>query len=257
MKKITRIAKELGIKELYFYGLDEPRTEFQVEINKVISECAHKAGALTACAIINDKCRKQLENFIDVPIVNWAAQARGINEIFHLVTKRKKVPHKKVYYYANFSADHTLMNRLTFGLYLYKSGYDGNIPWAYYDIRRYWEPFPQSFPEDSPFIDSSTFYAFPTKDEPIPTLLFESAREGVDDLRYIRTLEKLLKTSRNKAMVRKAKENLKKILDQISLINKKGVLSANYMIPPEKYQEFRRILQDTILSLLRDKREGK
>ena len=239
VKEVVKISKELGIENLYFFGSDEPETPNAVERCRIIFEVVRSAGGKTIVAIINDKNRKPLENLLDVALMSGGAQG---SEIFRLVTEGKKTPHEKVYYYCNVGSRVPVITRLYFGWYLYKTGFDGSMPWAYFAV--------PSVPKPFDHWGRDLNHAFPTKDEPIPTLSGEAAREGVDDLRYIRTLEKFVKASSNQVMAKKAEDNLKGILDQISLVFESGISSANYLIPPEKYQEFRKILQDSILSLI-------
>ena len=66
-------------------------------------------------------------------------------------------------------------------------------------------------------------YVFPTenysKEGPVPTIYWEAVREGVKDLKYLKTLERLIKEAEKKqvasAEVAKAKEVLKNMKDQI------------------------------------------
>jgi len=72
--------------------------------------------------------------------------------------------------------------RLTYGFALWRMGYSCLIPWHY------------QAPVGNPFSDFDAHYgdwcmAYPDPDGPIPTQRWEAVREGIDDGRYLYTLE--------------------------------------------------------------------
>jgi len=73
--------------------------------------------------------------------------------------------------------------RLTNGFWLWLTPVTTHVPWCY------------SSPKGDPLDDADGYdygYAFTVGDEIVPTRLWEGYREGVDDMRYISTLEDLL-----------------------------------------------------------------
>ena len=240
VSKIYEIAGEIGIKELYIYGSDEPNDENAIARNIIIGEAVHSAGGKTACAIIFDDIRKSLEGVIDVPWMNPGFIENEIQR--YAASKGNFGAHEKVLYYSNQLANTTPNVRIHFGWYLYKSGLSGNIPWCYYWLSPKCEPF------EAHYLDPA-FYVFPTKDEPIPTLKFEAAREGVTDLRYLEMLESAIANCKNQQKTEKARSAFNAMLSKVSLDYTKGIHSHNHMIPPEEFEGLRKQMQDLILDL--------
>jgi hypothetical protein len=84
------------------------------------------------------------------------------------------------------------MNRLMAGFFLALSGLDGCWPWGYIN---YGSLGRDAFSETDNDFDKymrDAMTAYPSSDGPIPTTQWEAFREGVDDIRYLETLEERL-----------------------------------------------------------------
>jgi hypothetical protein len=85
------------------------------------------------------------------------------------------------------------INRLFCGFYLWKSRMHGVLLKTYQSVTA----------GDDPFNDSAgvslrqRMVTYPSKQGPIPTIQWEAAREGIDDLRYVTFLEQLMAGVRN------------------------------------------------------------
>jgi hypothetical protein len=244
ISKIAEIAKKHGV-ELYIYGLDEPNDEISVLRNNLIFEIAKRCGVNTMTAIIREDIRKKV-NGLDVVAMNFFAMSTGDSKLLDMVSRKEQVPYKKTTYYANIRADQTPAVRLAYGWYLFKSHMGGNVPWAYYALWQNWKPFYDNKAEG----ENTAYYVFPTKDRPIPSLKFEAAREGVNDLRYLEMLEKKLACSKNTQKVKEYKSELDKMLSTFSLLNTKGANSENYLVSPQTYDDYRNRVQDMLVDLL-------
>jgi hypothetical protein len=82
------------------------------------------------------------------------------------------------------------VNRLFCGYYLFKSGFKGALACDYQSLGA----------ADSPYAETVAgsrcrLLAYPTAEGPLPTLQWEAAREGIDDLRYVLLLEQTLAQS--------------------------------------------------------------
>lgn len=243
--EVIRIGKELGIDNLYIYGFDEPHDEDGIMRNKIIVEIVHELGGKVATAVIFREVFESIKDVIDLPLVSWTGLAMSLKPgetPADFVGKTVQSP-KTVGYYANFTAKATTNTRLCFGLYLYKAGWMGNIPWALYYLGPGWKAFGEDYPIDT------AYYVFPTKDKPISTLRFEAAREGVNDLRYLEYLELLIRQSSDKAKADSARAVLDEILEGIDFASPRGEQSENYQIPPKTYDENQKRLQDLIMEL--------
>ena len=246
--KIIAMTGKYKIAELWFYAVDEPSKADDIERFKIIADTIHSVGGKTMAAIIFDEIRKPLINYLDYPFMSWASVTSGNSDIFRIITERGGNPHVKTGYYANIDTNYTDVVRLCFGWYLKKSNFSGNIPWALYYLGKDWLPF-----REKGYYSAVEFYVFPTKDRPVPTLKFHAAAEGIKDLKYIETLQKLIANASNKPETYKANETLKKIMDNIPLKNQKGVFSDNYKRPAVQYDTYRKELQDAILEIIKSK----
>jgi hypothetical protein len=81
-----------------------------------------------------------------------------------------------------------LYARALAGLYGWRCGYRGAMPWAY-----------QSGPSDAAFYDPNGVYSHATfpdgQGRPIPTLRWEALRDGIDDVRYLLALCRALRAA--------------------------------------------------------------
>lgn len=242
VEETYRIGRELGIRNLYLYGADEPHTAEDIKRNNIICDTVHESGGKIALAMIFNSVYKDLDKTIDLPVMNWDSMAAEPASVRQYQADQSKG--RKVMYYANLVAEQTAASRLTYGWYLQKSGLGGNLAWSYYYIALQWEPFTEEFPIHS------AYYAFPTKDDPIPTLKFESAAAGVTDLRYCELLQKLIANSKDKAYARQIQAKFDKLVAQIDLVNTKGINSRNYQLPPKVLEDSRITLQQLVLALI-------
>lgn len=245
--KIAEIAKKNGI-ELYIFGADEPNNEIDILRNNLIFEIAKRHGINTMTAIIHDDIREKV-NGLDVVSMNYLAMSAGNSKLLHMVSRKEKVPYAKTIYYANMAAAQTPMVRMAYGWYLFKSHMGGNVPWAYYALWQNWKPFVDNGKAEG---ENGAFNVFPTKDRPIPTLKFEAAREGVNDLRYLEMLEKKIACSKDKRKIKEYETELDKMLKTFSLLNTKGMNSENFLISPQVYDDFRNRIQNMLIELVKD-----
>ena len=94
--------------------------------------------------------------------------------------------------------------RFLYGFYGFKTGIQGYNPWHHDNSK------------GNPFNDFDHFYnggrfVLPGPDGPLPTLAYEGAREGIDDMRYVYTLEQAM----TKAGEGEALDQAKALLEEI------------------------------------------
>jgi photosystem II stability/assembly factor-like uncharacterized protein len=162
---VTELAKEFGYGEVYFYGMDEVGRQ-QLEFQRTLFEMMRKADtsvpAKTFCATHGPT---------DVYDAANSSQMIASDEI-----RQYQSTGRKLYIYANpvSGIEQPYTYRRNIGIILYKSGADGAGWWADYFTSR---------TRDFSFI----YY---TKTGQLDTLQWEGWREGVDDVRYLATLQK-------------------------------------------------------------------
>ena len=95
-------------------------------------------------------------------------------------------------------------NRYYFGVWAWVSGVKGCSHWAYFD--------------NKPRLS----YVYPSDDELIPTIGWESVREGIDDYRYLSTLKRLADKARasdKNPLAKRADEILDQVKNMVTLSN--------------------------------------
>ena len=168
---VTGLAKEFGYGEVYFYGMDEV-SNTQLQFQRTLFEMMRRANtpvpAKTFCA-----AHKPTDVYDAVTCGSFPS-AKDI--------KNYQSTGREVYIYANPHAgrEQPYTYRRNVGLLLFKSGVNGAGWFA--DYCEY---------QDIVFV----YY---TKTGQIDTLQWEGWREGVDDVRYLTTLQKALDAAKDK-----------------------------------------------------------
>ncbi len=98
-------------------------------------------------------------------------------------------------------------------MWLYQSPAEGMAPWCYTT----WVNHPYDDFDNEWRYWSDMMLAYPTWEDPIPTLCWEATREGIDDARYITTLQNLLTQARTKGISGAAISEAEAMLDAFSV----------------------------------------
>ena len=217
---IEQERKKRQWPELLYYPIDEPSSEeksvrFMTSIMKAIKKVPGIRTYVTADP--SEDAFAPMWPYVDV----WCCQpfVFGFEKIRQL-SKEKNI---EFWCYPNHISgenDHTPVKgaRMTFGFGFWKSGFKTLIPWIYQaDIGDPWN-----------YLDGSAmdFMNRSTPDgEPIPVALWEAFREGIDDGRYIYTLEQLVVEGKNKggkaaALAQEGEKELKYVWDAIQVQEK-------------------------------------
>lgn len=177
-KVVKDIAKEHGIESVYLYGIDEAKGE-RLATQRRAWESVHQegvkvftAGYLDAFPLIGD--------LLDLLVMAGKLNT-GQAQNFHRAGN-------KIFSYANPQSgpENPKTFRRNYGLELWRNHYDGAMPYAYQDSMGFiWNDFDHILYRDHNF-------TYPTVDGVIDTLAWEGFREGIDDVRYITTLESML-----------------------------------------------------------------
>ena len=165
-------------REIYVYGIDEAKEEKLVSQRQAWN-VVHALGGKVFVAGYRGTFER-VGSMLDL-LVFPGRPNRDEMLKFHAVGS-------KVFSYANPQAgpENPHVFRMNYGIDLWRNGYDGAMTYAYQDSMGFiWNDYDHSRWRDHVF-------AYPTVDGVIDTLAWEGFREGVDDVRYITTLEKLL-----------------------------------------------------------------
>lgn len=197
---IENEARRRGWPEILYYPIDEPSGQpqsvaFMREVLKAIKRVPNVRTYVTADPAV--PAYAPMLPYVDV----WCSQPYSIPKA-KAVADMKKRPGLEYWSYPNHNSgenDHTLSigTRMTYGFGLWQSGYKVLIPWIYSSTRHdQWNN-----------LDSggSDFGVRTAPDgRPIPTLLWEAFREGIDDNKYIFTLETLIGRARERGFKKEA-----------------------------------------------------
>lgn len=184
---IEKERKSRNWPEFLYYPIDEPSTHeasvrFMVNVLKAVKRVPGVRTYVTADP--SEEAFEPLWPHVDV----WCCQPFPFD---HAKIKRlSKEKNIEFWCYPNHISgenDHTPVKgaRMTFGFGFWKSGFKALVPWIYQaDIGNPWNYLDGSAMD---FMNRST-----ADGEPIPVTLWEAMREGIDDGRYLYTLEQLI-----------------------------------------------------------------
>ncbi len=244
VQTIESEARRRQWPELLYYPVDEPSTSpdsvaFMTRVMAAIRQVPKVRTYITA-----DPEHEQfapLRPFIDV----WCCQPFSLGRT--AVLADMKARGVEYWCYPNHISgenDHTptLGARMTYGFGFWQSGYRALIPWIYqYDCGDPWN-----------YLDGTTQDFFNrTADDgsPIPVTLWEADREGIDDQRYLFTLENTITRAEeagHKVVAAKAREIIAGLSAAITVQQKyknDGLWSA------EAFDAWRWALAEQILAL--------
>lgn len=228
VRSLVTFARENGCPDVYIYGIDEARGK-RLKSERLAFHAVHEAGGKVFVACGPDFV-DLVGDLLDLPIYS------GIPPSSH-IEKVHKFGHK-IWNYGNpqCGVEEPLTYRRNYGLLLWQKGLDGTCDYAYqHAFGNIWDDFDHSTYRDH-------VMAYPTIDGVIPTLQWEGFREGVDDVRYLSTLVKIIN---NLEVEGKAKGEIEAAKRLVAKIRGKNL---NYLYT-EGFQEIRWEIAQKILEL--------
>ncbi len=196
--------KEFGVDDVYFYGFDEARGERLLSQRAAWQAVQQAGGKVFVAGFPKDgKMFNAVGDILDL-FISCGYPDRE-------VIKRWHDAGKKIGSYSNPQGGSELpeVYRQCYGLQLWQFDYDAAMTYLYHNapvqpggsLIWSWNDFCIN-PDGKWYKQHMMVY--PTYDGVIGTLQWEGYREGMNDLRYISTLEKLLKRSANNQSAAKA-----------------------------------------------------
>ena len=179
VRMVLELTKAHGTETVYFYGIDEKRGE-ELRAQRPAWEAVREAGGKIFVAGGGDN----IEMMGDIQDMHVRAGRPNAEEV-----ARWHAYGHRIFCYANpqTGVEDPVVYRRNFGLLLWKYDYDGAATNAYqHTFGTTWNDF-----------DHRTYrahtIAYPTVDGVVDTIAWEGYREGVDDVRYVTTLQEAVK----------------------------------------------------------------
>ena len=200
VKFIQKMVKETGLREILYYPVDEPHFGKRHIAEKMYPLVKSVPGTRSYSTVSQqdvDSFGKHLD-FRTYMITGYAKfEPERIAE-----ECRRENAH--FYWYSNAAREYPDANRYKAGYFAWKCGGTGQLYWAYDNAGGdQWNDF------DGRANDHNAVYIIDNKI--FSTIQWEGIREGLDDLRYIYMLEKLIKKYPAAPAVNSAKALLAKI----------------------------------------------
>lgn len=217
-KTIGLIEKERKNRkwpELLYYFEDEPNLPDRIESARRTYKTLYEGTPVRTVTAIGETGIKAVGDLYDVWITS-------VTEI-HKTASIAKEKNKEVWGYdCVLNGLSPVADRFMYGLFSWKTGANGMWQWEYGK--------PVVFIEDDESVTGDIFlalgYVIYTRNGPIPTIGWEGKREGIDDYKYLLTLEETIdkcKKNKNSAQmenkVKEAEALLQKINEKIDLVS--------------------------------------
>jgi hypothetical protein len=204
-KEFLEFATVNGIKDVYFYGIDEAAGDALTAQKKTWTE-VRKLGGKVFVASYTGENFKKMGDIQDLNICAFypdKAEAERWHSAGH-----------KIWCYNNpqGGVENPEVYRRNYGLILSLNNYDGAATYAYqHSFGNIWNDFDHRNYRDHNF-------TYPTVDSVIDTIAWEGYREGVDDIRYLTKLQQLI-SSADKSGDKKRKDTAVKAREYLKTID--------------------------------------
>lgn len=217
VQAIERERKARGWPEFLYYPVDEPSTQpasvqFMVNVLKAVK----RAGVRTYVTADPDhEGFEPMWPYVDV----WCCQPFVFDhEKITRLSREKKIEFWCYPNHASGENDHTPVRgaRMSYGYGFWRSGFRALVPWIY--SASVGDPWNYLDGSSMDFVNRST-----PDGEPVPVALWEAFREGIDDGRYIYTLERLCAKAEaggQRAAAAVGRRELKTVWDSIAVQEK-------------------------------------
>ncbi|MGB2821760.1 MAG: hypothetical protein WBF17_12315, partial [Phycisphaerae bacterium] len=230
--------------ELLYYPIDEPgRGEAPIRLMVEVLKAIKRAGGVRTYVTADPahEAFAPMRPYVDV----WCCQPFSLTRDEVLADMQKRGV--EYWCYPNHVAgenDHTPVAgaRMTYGFGLWRSGFRALTPWIYQAV----------VSDQWNYLDGSAMDFFNrTADDgsPIPCMLWEAYREGIDDMRYVTTLQRWIERAREAGLRRQADEadaELKFVWDSIDVQEK---YKYDGLWEPETFDVYRWIIAKQIMKL--------
>ena len=203
VRKIMDIAREYGMEEVYFLGLDERKGKQLTDQRPAWTAIRHAGGKIFSTSTAPEAHIREMGDITDLLL-----STPGLEHVEKLHALGGKVAP-----YTTFSgSENPLRYRRDYGLRIWKGDLDGICMYTYLHHHRFmWNDMDGA----GPSFDMTMTYS--TTDGVLDTIAWEGYREGIDDVRYITTLTKAIEKAGQSedAKAREAARKAQSFLDEL------------------------------------------
>lgn len=239
VKHIRDEAKRRNWPKIYFFPIDEPgnnKTENRYQFAENVLDFVHEVPGCQTAVTVTSGCVQRLGDRVDVRIYAYGHYNRD------KVLQETKQGHP-FWYYENgmFYGHSTLASRGHTGFEFLRSGAEVATAWGFAAT--------QANPHndfDGGHKDWNVI--FPGVDGPTPTIYWELCREGVDDCRYVATLQQEIRKAKERGEV-DAAQRAQRVLEPLLAAD------APRIGNPLTFSRFRWRIAREILALRGDKQQ--
>ena len=187
VRTIQDAAQRRGWPKLYYFPIDEPgnnKTENRFLFAEHVLDFVHEVPGCETAVTVTADCVQRLGNRVDVRIYAYGHYSR------RKVVEEARQGHPFWYYENGMFYGHTTIgSRGLAGFEFLRSGAEVATAWGFAATRA------------NPYNDFDGGHKdwnviFPGVDGPVPTIYWELCREGVDDCRYVATLQQQIRQAR-------------------------------------------------------------
>jgi len=212
---VQRTTREVGGPEILFYPVDEPfgNKDRLDALRRTLPVIKSVPGARTYCTVHQSDV-EAIDEWLDV-----RCYALGVPDDFQELRADSTRDGKVMWWYTNACREYPDVRRYIAGVWFWKTGATGHTYWHYQSIRPGVHPF-QDLTGDT--VHGTHATAYPGINGPVPTIEWECIREGLDDARYLYTLEAAIKDAEKngpkerKETARKARAFLEQLRGDIT-----------------------------------------
>ena len=201
--------RRLGLPELLLYGPDEP-VPGQEGVKKHLENLQPLRKHFRIVTALSDHPAEVYGGYLDV----WAVSSGRIRPAL-LELARERGAEMWTYDCNNKGTGNAPNSRFCSGLYTWALNLKGNFIWCYTE-RYAWEQ----------RHDAYLCHVLPTKDGPVPSIQWETRREGVEDYRTLRLLEALIAKDPTAVKAKEAQAWLNGIRYRVDWFRGRGVPPA-------------------------------
>ena len=206
---IVAEAKKLGLPEFLLFGPDEPVVGDEGAKQQLVDMQPIREHIRNITAI-SDYPAQVLGIYLDV----WVTSSGRISpELTKLAEERGA--EMWTYDCNNKGTGNAPNSRFYSGLYTWALGLKGNFVWCYTEGYT-WETRHNAF----------FCHVIPTEDGPVPSIQYETRREGVKDYRTLRLLESLISRNPDRVMAKEAQAWLNGVRYRVDWFRGRGVPPA-------------------------------